>query len=205
MAHGRGRWLLLAAGVLAGVGVVAGWGPWQAARARSMLRDLRSSDRSVRRAGLDGIRYGFPLSAQAAAVFAEGLRDPQAEVREAAAHALCQLGTLSRAHVTELASVSENDESDSVRAASVAALGCIGPAARGAESRVRALLEYRPDGVDWVGSPRGWNVRAQAAFALGAMGGRSPETIAALKKLRKDPHKLVSDSAAEALTRLAVE
>jgi HEAT repeat protein len=196
----RVRGLIVVASVIAG-GVLA-WAPVQEMRARDIVAALRSPDVERQRGARDAIHHLPPLSARAAAVFASALRDPDWGTREAAAGALAQLGRFSAAQVPDLITALA-DEDDRVKASAAAALGSIGPAAGSSESALRDLMAFHSGrATDHSVLQYSRLPRVQAAWALGEIGARSPETIVALRRAGIADDAFLSKAAKQALANL---
>jgi HEAT repeat protein len=146
------------------------WAEYQRDPCGWCVKELRNPDRGVRCNAADILR-GLAFDAVAAIpALAEGLCDPDEQVRAYCAHALVDIGeAVNRRVPSALPSLAAtvpaltavlSDESGEVRALAAHALGAVGPPAAAAVPRLRQLLSDSEE-----------EVRAYAARALASIVG----------------------------------
>jgi HEAT repeat protein len=134
---------------------------------------------------------------------AEGLRNPDSQLRAKAAMALAEAGADAKEAVQAL-SIAVEDRDLNVRYWAVSALKNIGQDAKGAVPALVRALKTFPGGVPELEGPARYfpDVRAVAAEALGNIGNAAEAAIPDLKEAAKDENAAVREAASAALKKI---
>jgi hypothetical protein len=174
-------------------------GPSLAAAVRRLLGLLKDPNRDVRlqaaaALGDLGGQAHLVLPALRAALKEAALKDGDAAVRNAAAHAVLQVGPQPASEIAGLIA-SLKDDLDVVRFNAAIALGDLGPEAREAVPALTHAHLRDPDAA----------VRVEAAVALWKIDRKAASVVAVLIKALEDPNEMICWMAADCLGQMGAE
>ena len=154
----------------------------------NLEKSLAEDDASVRARAVTGVGVLAKSLGKSVPDLLTALNDPNAEVREAAADALGNMGPLAKAAFPVLENAAKTDTGKPVRDKCVDAMNKIGAPQRGDLSDFLASLKDARPGL-----------RAAAAQAIGMIGPDAKDAGSPLEKALADPSADVRISAAQAL------